>query len=143
MITNISLVSDYIVVAYQPAESSLTGAEAFIDNLNRLKETPGYTVKVEILGILPTMVDKKSSTASFNMNYIKVGDGRYSEDDVFRNNIYLMERVRRYDMMGIRNMDSYSDWDNWDKVTQEIYQNVAIELIERLIIKELKKLEGD
>lgn len=140
---NISLVSDYIIVSYEPAESSLTGAESFVDDLEELKATPGYTIKLDILGVLPSMVDKSSTTGDYSLNYIKQESGKFIEDDIFDNTIYLMERVRRYDIMGIRNVDSYSDWDNWDKVTQTVYQEVAIEMIERLIIKELDKLEGD
>lgn len=143
ILRNISLVSDYIIIAYEPAESSLAGAEVFMEDLDALREIPGYTVEVDILGVLPTMVNKTSTTDSYNMNYIKNESDRYTSDDIFNNTIYLMERVKRYDMMGIRSIDGYSDWDNWDKVTQTVYQNVAVEVIERLIIKELKKIQGE
>lgn len=127
IVRNVALASDYIIIAYHPAESSTTGAEDFQLDISELKENPEYDVKLEILGVLLSMVEKRSRTESYYAHYIAHESPYFKEEDIFKNPLYLMQRVKEFDINGIKEEDL------WDKDTVNKFQVVAVEALERLV----------
>lgn len=134
---NVTLASDYVIVAFQPHEHSLTGAETYIDDLESLNKE--YDLELFVLGFLPTLFSKKSR----NDDYI-LGEAieMFDDENIFNSIIYLMERVKGWDIDGITEHKDY-----WDPVTISKYKEVADEFVERLlrvegIIEEVEEDKG-
>lgn len=136
IIRNVSVASDYILVAYEPAEHSTSGAEDFKDDILTLQEDPLYSVKLELLGVIPSKVKRGSRTDDYMMHYMENKSRNYSKDDLYNSVIYLMERVKQFDITGITNDDT------WDEYVHEKYQEVALETIERILAKRGEMLNG-
>lgn len=133
VVRNISLASDYILVALQPSESSLTGAEDFYRDIAALKANELYNVKLDILGVLPSLVKRGSRIDNYILNFINHESEEFSEKDVFNNQLYFMERVKQFDVNGI------TDNDSWDEYVHDKYLDLTIEVLERLLMKEEEK----
>lgn len=133
LVKNISLASDYIIVAYQPAESSTTGAEDFKQEIDELRQSEFYEAQLNILGVLPSMVKRDSRTDNYYVHYIKHESPYFSEEDVFKNIIYLKERLKAFDITGIKEEDF------WDTDSVELFEAVAIEALERMVEIELNE----
>lgn len=133
---NITLASDYIVVAYHPTESSTTGAEDFKSDVDELRNNPNYNVKLDILGVLPSLVKKKSRTEDYLLGYMATETDKYKPEDIFDNTIYLMERAKEFDLNGIDNNDT------WDEYVIDNYRVVAFEVLERILAKEGVEVDG-
>lgn len=133
---NIALASDYIVVAYHPTESSTTGAEDFKTDVDELRNNPEYDVKLDILGVLPSLVKKNSRTEDYLLDYMSRKTDKYEPEDIFNNTIYLMERAKEFDLNGIQNNDT------WDEYVIENYQTVAFEVLERILNNAEVEIDG-
>lgn len=115
---------DQIVVVLQTQERSLSGAEVFI---SYLQETllDVFGAGVDILGILPVLSKKG---ARVDNEILKAAIEEFGEDNVFRNKISIMERVKRMDMEGI----TYNLKDIHDKRVHTVFTEVAQEILNRL-----------
>lgn len=115
---------DQIVVVLQTQERSLAGAEVFINYLqNTLIDE--FRSNVDILGILPVL-SKKGSRVDDEI--LKAAFQEFGKENIFRNKISIMERVKRMDMEGITDNSK----DMHDRRVHKIFTSVSQEIIKRL-----------
>lgn len=121
------LSSDYIVIVLQTQERSFIGAEAFIKYLQELMNT--YETEFDILGILPVL---QKNNAIVDKSVLKNATESFGEENMFKTIIKNMERLKRYDMIGIIDPEISNKFDVHDKNVHELYSIVTDELIERI-----------
>lgn len=113
--------SDYTLISFQTQERSLTGAENYISDLLKYKDT--YSLDIDILGILPVLQNKNGSVDTAMLEAAK---DAFGDDLVFKTVIPHMERIKRFDITGI------TDRDRFDKKVMEKYKFVASEFAQRV-----------
>lgn len=113
---------DEIIIVLQTQERSLAGAEIFI---KYLQETliDIFNANIDVSGILPVLSKKG---AKVDLVVLEDAKKEFGENNVFKNTISLMERVKRMDMTGITNEDMH------DRKVHEAFNAVADELVNRL-----------
>lgn len=114
---------DDIVIVLQTQQHSLDGAEDLIDYIQQTI-IDEFDSDVAVIGVLPVLSKKGAAVDGV---ILKKAESKWGED-VFKNNIRLMERVKRMDITGITD----DPHDNWDKRTQKKYKAVAEELIQKV-----------
>lgn len=119
------LASDFIVIVLQTQERSFVGAEAFVKYLQELSVS--YSADFDILGILPVL---QKNNAIVDKSVLKNATEFFGEENMFKTVVKNMERLKRYDMIGIVDVDNDS-YDVHDKNVDELYSRVTQELIER------------
>lgn len=93
--------SDFVLISLQTQESSLTGAEAFVNQLITMKET--YNPKLEVLGVLPVLLNSDASVDKYILSQAQEMWG----DFVFDSFVPQMERIKRFYVRGITNNDRH------------------------------------
>lgn len=126
---NVSLASDYVIVAFQPHEHSMTGAEDFIRDLDELKQE--YEFDLYILGFLPSLVKRGGRVDDAILSF---AEETFKEENIFDARLYLMERIKQFDVSGI------TDEETWDSYVHKNYMDVVYEFIDRLV--KLEKARG-
>lgn len=114
--------TDYVVVVLQTQERSLQGAEIFIEYLNDII-VDKFGHDLDIAGILPVIMKTDSKVDQATL--INAEDS-FGTSNLFKTQIKQMERLKRYDITGITDVDFH------DKRVLEVYTNVANELLERI-----------
>lgn len=128
---NVTLASDYVVVAFQPHEHSLTGAETYIQDLNDLNNE--YDLNLFILGFLPVLIQRGARIDGY---IIQEAKSQFQSENVFDAQVYIMQRVKQFDVNGITNNDHH------DQFVHDKYNEVALEFLDRLIGLEENKAKG-
>ncbi|ARN94037.1 ATPase (plasmid) [Levilactobacillus brevis] len=118
---NAVVASNYTLISFQTQERSLTGAENYISDLLKYKDT--YSLDIDILGILPVLQNKNGSVDTAMLEAAK---DAFGDDLVFKTVIPHMERIKRFDITGI------TDRDRFDKKVMEKYKLVASEFAQRV-----------
>lgn len=118
---NAVVASDYTLISFQTQERSLTGAENYISDLLKYKDT--YSLDIDILGILPVLQNKNGSVDTAMLEAAK---DAFGDDLVFKTVIPHMERIKRFDITGI------TDRDRFDKKVMDKYKLVASEFAQRV-----------
>lgn len=113
--------SDLVLISLQTQESSLTGAEAFIKQLIKMKQT--YNPKLEVLGILPVLLNSDASVDKYILSEAKNMWGEY----VFESVVPQMERIKRFYINGITNNDRH------DQRVLDKYKEITSEFLEKTI----------
>lgn len=113
--------SDLVLISLQTQESSLTGAEAFINQLITMKEE--YNPKLEVLGVLPVLLNSGASVDKYILQQAKEIWGEY----VFESVVPQMERIKRFYINGITNDDRH------DQKVLNKYHEITAEFLERII----------
>ncbi|MDV2540881.1 ParA family protein [Enterococcus faecalis] len=113
--------SDYVLISLQTQERSLTGAENYIDELDKLNSL--YSLNLIVVGLLPVLLKNQGSVDEY---VIESAKEIFGEDNMFDTIIPQMERIKRFDINGITNKDRH------DKKVLEKYVNVTNELVKRL-----------
>lgn len=113
--------SDYILISLQTQERSLTGAENYISELNKINSA--YDLDLTVVGLLPVLLKNKGTVDEYILETAKESFG---EDNIFKAIIPQMERIKRFDVNGI------TDKDRHDEKVLKKYRQVTDELIERL-----------
>lgn len=113
--------SDYILISLQTQEHSLTGAENYIEELNKLNEK--YDLNLTVVGLLPVLL---KNTGTVDEYIIENAKEIFGESNIFSTIVPQMERIKRFDINGITNHDRHDL-----KVLQK-YNEVTDELITRL-----------
>lgn len=113
--------SDYVLISLQTQEHSLTGAENYIEELNKLNEK--YDLNLTVVGLLPVLL---KNTGTVDEYIIKNAKEIFGESNIFSTIVPQMERIKRFDINGITNHDRHDL-----KVLQK-YNEVTDELITRL-----------
>lgn len=113
--------SDYVLISLQTQERSLTGAENYITELDKLNHL--YDLDLTVVGLLPVLLKNKGTVDEYIINAAKENFG---EGNMFKTIIPQMERIKRFDINGI------TDKDRHDEKVLSKYNDVTNELIERL-----------
>ncbi|MFB5089514.1 ParA family protein [Psychrobacillus sp. PGGUH221] len=123
--------SDFVVVVLQTQERSLQGAEVFTRYLQSLIDD--YGANLDIIGILPVLL---KNGAAVDIATLENAKEIFGEDNLFKNVVKNMERLKRFDITGITNDDMH------DNKVHKSYQTIANEFLTRLN-KELESVGVD
>lgn len=118
---NAVIASDYVLISLQTQERSLTGAENYIQQLQRLQEL--YELDLEVVGILPVLQKNRGTVDQYILENAKE---LFGEENLFNIIVPQMERIKRFDVSGITSEDRH------DERVLSLYKEVTIELLERL-----------
>ena len=118
---NAVVTSDYVLISLQTQERSLTGAENYISELDKLNSL--YDLDLIVAGILPVLWKNKGTVDEYILDSAKE---IFGEDNLFKTIIPQMERVKRFDVNGITENDRH------DLKVIEKFDEVTEELIERI-----------
>lgn len=118
---NALMMSDYVVIVLQTEELSFDGAMDFIKYLQDLIDL--YSVDIDILGILPVLQKNDSKVDQSILNY---AIEQFDESNMFNTVVKRMERIKRFTMEGIKNVDMH------DKNVHAVYKEVTAEFLKRL-----------
>ncbi|SIO31797.1 Cellulose biosynthesis protein BcsQ [Carnobacterium alterfunditum] len=121
------LASDYTIIVLQTQERSLIGAEAYVGYLQELIDN--YDANFDILGVLPVLLKNNSKVDEATLNTAKE---KFGEENLFKNLVKNMERLKRYDIIGIVDSDLEGKHDIHDKRVMALYKKVTEEMINRL-----------
>jgi len=124
LITDSALfMSDYCVIVLQTHERSLQGAEAFIRYIQEEVINNFQAPRLEVLGILAVLL---KNGAPVDMATLENAKTIFGSTNVFQTTINSMERLKRYDITGITELDMH------DKKVSALYETVTNELLERI-----------
>ncbi|MBC1318521.1 ParA family protein [Listeria booriae] len=115
--------SDYVIIILQTQERSLKGAETYVDHLLQL--TDDYDLATDVLGVLPVLMQNGSD---LDKDVIDDAVDSFQKQNLFKNHIKQMARLKRFDREGITNNNS----DVHDKNVHKVYINVVEEMLERI-----------
>lgn len=121
------LASDYTIIVLQTQERSLVGAEAYVGYLQELVDN--YDATFDILGVLPVLLKNNSKVDEATLNTAKE---KFGEENLFKNLVKNMERLKRYDIIGIVDSDLDGKYDIHDKRVMALYKKVTEEMLSRL-----------
>ncbi|SDC61169.1 Cellulose biosynthesis protein BcsQ [Pelagirhabdus alkalitolerans] len=113
--------SDWVVVVLQTHERSLQGAEVFTNYLQSLIDD--YGADMDILGILPVLLKNNAPVDNATLDSAKE---IFGEHNLFENLIKNMERLKRYDVTGIKEEDMH------DRRVFKRYHATANEFLQRI-----------
>ncbi|USS89988.1 AAA family ATPase [Fructilactobacillus cliffordii] len=119
--------TDYVVVVLQTQQRSLDGAEAFFEYLQRFYDTYENT-DFDVAGVLPVLL---KNDAGVDNSILKEANEIFGKDMIFNNIVKHMERLKRYDRLGISEKGKTEKWDFHDTKLHEKYSNLTSEIIER------------
>lgn len=125
---NAIVASDYTVVVLQTEERSLEGAEDYISHLQKLIDL--YDLNIDVIGILPVLMSKKSQV---DQSVLNLAYEKFSEENIFKEKVTSLERLKRYDVIGIGDPLLTDGIDVHDHNVLKLYDKIATELVERLI----------
>lgn len=115
-------VTDYVVVVLQTQQRSLQGAEIFIEYLNEII-VKDYKHQLDVAGVLPVIMKPDSLVDQATLIN---AENFFGTENLFKTQIKQMERLKRYDITGITNVDHH------DKRALDVYNAIADELLERI-----------
>lgn len=121
------LASDYTIIVLQTQERSLVGAEAYVGYLQELVDN--YNANFDILGVLPVLLKNNSKVDEATLATAKE---KFGEENLFKNLVKNMERLKRYDIVGIVDSDLDNKYDIHDKRVMALYKKVTEEMLSRL-----------
>lgn len=117
---NVLKFSDFVVIALQTHERSMTGAEDYINQIQNIKDM--HDLPLLILGILPIMFEE----ASVDRIITDTAQEMYGDTIIFENIIRKYQRVKGFDLSGIVELDHH------DARTVQEYESVTHEIIEKI-----------
>lgn len=119
--------ADYVAIMLQTQPKSLRGAADYITYMEFFSER--YNAHLKVAGIVPFMLDQKTSTENYSYNQARELYG----DNLLNTIVYRMARLIRYDETGIT-MDRKKNGDLMmvDKTPQELFINILDELNEHI-----------
>mgnify|MGYP003453349547 FL=1 len=121
------LASDYTIIVLQTQERSLVGAEAYVGYLQELVDN--YDANFDILGVLPVLLKNNSKVDEATLDTAKE---KFGEENLFKNLVKNMERLKRYDIVGIVDSDLDNKYDIHDKRVMALYKKVTEEMLSLL-----------
>lgn len=124
------LSSDFALIVMQTHERSLQGAETFVRYLQELVDN--YDADFDVLGILPVLL---KNNAPVDLATLENAKNIFGEDNLFDNVVKNMERLKRYDIIGIVDPES-DEADMHDRRVRKLYKDVTDEFIKRSVINE-------
>lgn len=126
--------ADDIIIVLQTQQDSLDGAIAFFRYLQKIFDRY-HAINFDILGILPVLLENR---AGLDSQILKDAKATFGKENVFKNIIKHMERLKRFGRVGIADKDAeYGKGDFHDIKVHYVYNKLTDEILDRL-----KKLEG-
>lgn len=120
--------TDDVVIVLQTQQRSLDGAIAFWEYLQSFYDHH-ENVDFDILGVLAVLL---KNNAGLDNQIIKDARITFGEDMLFDTIIKHMERLKRYDRLGISEKGFTTKFDFHDAHTHEAYQQLTEEILQRL-----------
>lgn len=120
--------ADNVIIVLQTQQRSLDGAIAFWEYLQTFYNEHS-TIDFDILGILPVLL---KNNAGLDNQIIKDAKETFGDDLLFNTIIKHMERLKRYDRLGISEKGKTNKHDFHDEKTHEIYIQLTKEILNRL-----------
>lgn len=117
-----------VVIVLQTQQRSLDGAIAFWEYLQSFYDHH-ENVDFDILGVLAVLL---KNNAGLDNQIIKDARITFGEDMLFDTIIKHMERLKRYDRLGISEKGFTTKFDFHDARTHEAYQQLTEEILQRL-----------
>lgn len=127
--------ADNVIIVLQTQQRSLDGAIAFWEYLQAFYNEHS-TIDFDILGILPVLL---KNSAGLDNQIIKDAKETFGDDLLFNTIIKHMERLKRYDRLGISEKGKTNKHDFHDQRIHEIYIQLTKEILNRL--KKNKKMK--
>ena len=125
--------ADDIIIVLQTQQDSLDGAIAFFKYLQKIFDKY-HAINFDILGILPVLLENR---AGLDSQILKDAKATFGKENVFKNIIKHMERLKRFGLVGIADKDAeYGKGDFHDIKVHYVYNKLTDEILDRL-----KKLE--
>lgn len=122
------MASDDVVLVLQTQERSYAGCEAFIEYLNEL--IINYDADYKIAGILPVLLKNNSQVDKM---ILQEAEKQFHKSNMFENIVKNMERLKRYDIIGIVDQDCKAQkHDMHDRRVNALYSKITDEFIERV-----------
>lgn len=124
--------TDEVVIVLQTQQRSLDGAETFFEYLQQMYNS--YSdVDFDILGVLPVLLKTRSG---LDDQILEDAKADFGEDALFEQIIHHMERLKRYDRIGIADHE-LTKADIHDRKIHYIYSELTKEIVERLKSKDM------
>ncbi|ERS92450.1 ParA family protein [Staphylococcus simulans] len=111
---------DFSLIVVQTHIRSFNAVEKLLNHLRNFKEM--YDNDFDVLGLLPVMFKNNGKIDDFVYKLMKYVYG----DNVLNNTVKQRERVKMWDVTGIKNEDMH------DKEALDMYRSIVDELIERI-----------
>ncbi|HAP5652625.1 ParA family protein [Enterococcus faecalis] len=113
--------SDYVLISLQTQEYSLTGAESYVKELSKLANM--YNLDLDVVGVLPVLMKNQGKVDEYILENAKE---LFGEENIFKTYVPQMERIKRFAVNGITNLDRH------DKKVLQVYETITKELLQRL-----------
>lgn len=123
--------TDYVIIVLQTQQRSLDGAEVFFEYLQQMYNHYD-AIDFDILGVLEVLL---KNNAGLDKQILHDAKEDFGKDMIFKQVIHHMERLKRYDRIGIAEK-GYSKYDLHDLRLHYIYNNLTQEILDRLNKKE-------
>lgn len=115
---------DQLVIVLQTQQRALDGADALL-NYVQTQIVDEFGSNVDVLGILPVLSERN---AQVDREILKRAIDKFGRDNVLKNHIMIMTRVKRMDITGITDGKT----NIWDKRTHKAFAAVGDEIISKL-----------
>lgn len=119
--------SNHVVIVLQTQQRSLDGAEAFWEYLQTFYNNYEHS-NFDIAGVLPVLLKNNSG---LDNQIIADAKDTFGEDTLFKTVIKHMERLKRYDRIGIAEHGFTELNDFHDRKVHELYMQLVNEIVER------------
>lgn len=118
---NAMMASDYVLIILQAQELSLEGAETYVSYLQFMADE--YEADIQVLGVLPVLL---RAGGRVDQSTVERATELFGDDNVFKNVIKHLERLKAWDMTGIKNEDHH------DRKAHQTFLDVVDEIEEKL-----------
>lgn len=118
---NAMMASDYVLIILQAQELSLEGAETYVSYLQFMSDE--YDADIQVLGVLPVLL---RAGGRVDQSTVIRATEIFGEDNVFKSVIKHLERLKSWDITGIRNDDHH------DRKAHRTFLDVVDEMEEKL-----------
>lgn len=118
---NAIMASDYVLIILQAQELSLEGAETYVKYLQFMADN--YDADIQVVGVLPVLLRPGGRVDISTIERAKV---LFGEDNVMKNFVKHLERLKAWDITGITNNDQH------DKKAHQVFIDVVDEMLDKL-----------
>lgn len=118
---NAMMASDYVLIILQAQELSLEGAETYVAYLQFMADT--YDADIQVLGVLPVLL---RAGGRVDQSTVERAIELFGKDNVFKTVIKHLERLKAWDITGIKNEDHH------DRKAHRTFLDVVDEMEEKL-----------
>ena len=118
---NAIMASDYVLIILQAQELSLEGAETYVKYLQFMADN--YDADIQVVGVLPVLLRPGGRV---DISTIERAKELFGEDNVMKNVVKHLERLKAWDITGITNNDQH------DKKAHQVFIDLVDEMLAKL-----------